>query len=75
MLAVLTGCGLQVKAACMRLKEVGYTIALDDFVADGPHESLTNLADIIKVDLQREVAKAYWQAMKLAREVSAGQMP
>jgi len=41
-----------VVAACRRLKEAGYTIALDDFIADDPRESLTDLADIIKVDLR-----------------------
>lgn len=42
-----------VKAACHRLKTAGYLIALDDFAADDPRESLTDLADIIKVDVRR----------------------
>jgi c-di-GMP-related signal transduction protein len=41
-----------VKAACIRLKEGGYTIALDDFVADDPRAELVEFADIIKVDLK-----------------------
>jgi c-di-GMP-related signal transduction protein len=41
-----------VKAACVRLKDGGYTIALDDFVADDPRAGLLEFADIIKVDLQ-----------------------
>jgi len=41
-----------VVAACRRLKEAAYTIALDDFGVDDPRESLTDLADIIKVDLR-----------------------
>lgn len=41
-----------VKAACVRLKEAGYTIALDDFVADDPRTELAHYADIIKVDLK-----------------------
>jgi len=41
-----------VKAACVRLKEGGYTIALDDFVADDPRAELAEYADFIKVDLQ-----------------------
>jgi c-di-GMP-related signal transduction protein len=41
-----------VRAACQRLKEAGYLIALDDFTVDDPRESLTDLADIIKVDLR-----------------------
>jgi c-di-GMP-related signal transduction protein len=42
----------QVVAACRRLKEAGYMIALDDFGLGDPRESLTDLADIIKVDLR-----------------------
>lgn len=41
-----------VLAACRRLKEAGYMIALDDFVLNDPREALTDLADIIKVDLR-----------------------
>jgi EAL and modified HD-GYP domain-containing signal transduction protein len=40
-------------AACERLKVAGYTVALDDFVANDPRESLTALADILKVDFER----------------------
>ena len=40
-----------VRAACLRLKDAGYLIALDDFVPDDPRTPLANLADIIKVDL------------------------
>jgi c-di-GMP-related signal transduction protein len=39
-------------AACRRLKGSGYLIALDDFLVDDPRESMTHLADIIKVDLR-----------------------
>jgi EAL and modified HD-GYP domain-containing signal transduction protein len=41
-----------VVAACRRLKESGYLIALDDFAMNDPREILTDLADIIKVDLR-----------------------
>ncbi|MGB6331104.1 MAG: HDOD domain-containing protein [Candidatus Sulfotelmatobacter sp.] len=41
-----------VVAACRRLKEAGYMIALDDFALGDPRELLTDLADIIKVDLR-----------------------
>ncbi len=41
-----------VVAACRRLKEAGYMIALDDFALGDPREPLTDLADIIKVDLR-----------------------
>jgi EAL and modified HD-GYP domain-containing signal transduction protein len=45
-----------VKAACVRLKEGGYTIALDDFVANDPRAELVEFADIIKVDLKQTPA-------------------
>jgi len=51
-----------VVAACRRLKESGYMIALDDFAVNDPRESLTDLADIIKVDL-RETSEADAAAM------------
>jgi c-di-GMP-related signal transduction protein len=41
-----------VVAACRRLKEAGYMIALDDFAVNDPREALTDLADIIKADLR-----------------------
>lgn len=41
-----------VKAACIRLKNGGYTIALDDFVLDDPRAELAKLADIIKLDVK-----------------------
>jgi len=41
-----------VVAACRALKEAGYMIALDDYVADDPRESMAEMADIIKVEMQ-----------------------
>lgn len=41
-----------VLAACQRMKEAGYKIALDDFSANDPRQRLAPLADIIKVDLR-----------------------
>ncbi len=41
-----------VVAACQRMKQAGYMIALDDFTVNDPREPLTDLADIIKVDLR-----------------------
>jgi len=38
--------------ACRRLKQMGYTIALDDFVDSPDRAPLVALADIIKVDLR-----------------------
>ena len=41
-----------VMAACKGLKDAGYLIALDDYVTDDPREPLTQMADIIKVDMK-----------------------
>ena len=46
-----------VKAACIRLKKSGYTIALDDFVADDPRAALAQFADILKVDMKSTSAE------------------
>ncbi len=35
---------------CRRLKEKGYTIALDDLTGDGSHDELLEIANIVKVD-------------------------
>lgn len=65
-------------AACQRLKEAGYLIALDDFVANDLREKLTDLADIIKVDMKLTTAaeraamvKRYgpWRSRMLAEKV------
>ncbi len=42
-----------VVASCQRLKVAGYTIALDDYVANDPREPLATFADILKVDFER----------------------
>ena len=39
-----------VRAACIRLKNEGYTLALDDWDPNGATGSLVDLADIIKID-------------------------
>jgi len=68
----------QVVAACRQLKEAGYLIALDDFVENDPREALTELADIIKVDLRltpldrtAALIKRYgpWRCRMLAEKV------
>jgi c-di-GMP-related signal transduction protein len=46
-----------VKAACVRLKQAGYSIALDDFIADDPRAELAEFADIIKVDMKETSAE------------------
>jgi c-di-GMP-related signal transduction protein len=67
-----------VMAACQRLKEGGYMIALDDFAMDDKREALTNIADIIKVDVQSTtpeeraaMIKKYgpWRCRMLAEKV------
>jgi len=67
-----------VVAACHRLKESGYTIALDDFAVNDPREALTDVVDIIKVDLRDTSAadaaamvKRYgpWRCRMLAEKV------
>ena len=64
--------------ACHTLKEAGYTIALDDYVSDDPRESLVDVTDIIKVDLQltNEIQRAAlvqrfgpWRRRMLAEKV------
>jgi c-di-GMP-related signal transduction protein len=42
----------EVLAACRRLKDLGYVIALDDFVYARELEPFIDLADIIKIDFQ-----------------------
>ncbi len=65
-------------AACQRMKEAGYLIALDDFDIGDPREVLTDFADIIKVDVkhvsakrQAEIIKRYgpWRCRLLAEKV------
>ncbi|HXM64855.1 MAG TPA: HDOD domain-containing protein [Terriglobales bacterium] len=67
-----------VVAACRRLKEAGYTIALDDFAVNDPREALTDIADIIKVDIRATseadaaaMVKRYgpWRCRMLAEKV------
>jgi EAL and modified HD-GYP domain-containing signal transduction protein len=41
-----------VLAACHNLKQAGYMIALDDYVAGDAREPLAEIADIIKVDMK-----------------------
>lgn len=53
-----------VMAACHSLKEQGYLIALDDYVADDRREPLADIADIIKVDLLLTTQEEREQLMK-----------
>ena len=65
-------------AACRNLKEAGYLIALDDYVANDAREQLAELADIIKVDVklttdgqQCALIKEYgpWRCRMLAEKI------
>jgi c-di-GMP-related signal transduction protein len=42
----------EVMKACQHLKEAGYLIALDDYVSGDPREPLTEIADILKIDMK-----------------------
>src|SRR4029077_7260981 len=42
----------EVVAACHQLKEAGYLIALDDYIAGDAREPLVGLADIIKIEMK-----------------------
>ena len=44
--------GDRVIAACKRLKDAGYLIALDDFGPNDPRVSLCDFADILKIDVR-----------------------
>jgi c-di-GMP-related signal transduction protein len=48
----------EVVSACRKLKQAGYTIALDDFVTQDGLEPFIDLADIIKVDFMLVPAPA-----------------
>jgi c-di-GMP-related signal transduction protein len=65
-------------AACRNLKEEGYLIALDDYVAEDAREPLAEIADIIKVELPQtseeqraELIKRYgpWRCRMLAEKI------
>jgi len=42
----------RVVAACQRLREAGYLIALDDFAPNDPRTTMCHLADFIKIDIR-----------------------
>jgi EAL and modified HD-GYP domain-containing signal transduction protein len=49
-----------VVAAYQSLKEAGYMLALDDYVANDPREVLAEMADIIKVEMQLTTEEQRW---------------
>lgn len=67
-----------VVAACRSLKEAGYMIALDDYVANDRREPLVEIADIIKVEMllttepeRAELLKRFgpWRCRMLAEKI------
>ena len=52
--------------ACRKLKEKGYTIALDDFVFEAKYLSLLDIADIIKIDFLATSRKEREQVANIA---------
>lgn len=50
--------------ACKKLKDLGYTIALDDFVFDNKFSPLIELADIIKVDFRLTLERERREVIK-----------
>lgn len=61
--------------ACQQLREMGYTIALDDFVLDQDNIALTEVADIIKVEFpavsferQKRLLQKYQPQIKFVAE-------
>ncbi|MFO7766060.1 MAG: HDOD domain-containing protein [Pelovirga sp.] len=56
----------QIIEACKRLKQLGYTLALDDFVYHKNFEPLLDIADIVKVDF---LLSDVQQQQELARQL------
>lgn len=57
----------EVMDACRKLKEHGYTLALDDFVGDPGFEPLCAIADIVKVDVLQKTPQ---QVREIVRGLS-----
>ena len=62
----------QVLAACQRLKEAGYWIALDDFAPNDPRVRLIEMADILKVDFRATSAEERAEMVKQYGSGTAG---
>lgn len=69
-------------AACQRLKEAGYLIALDNFKMNDPRQALTHLVDILKVDVRQKspeecaaLVKRYgpWKSRMLAEKIETAE--
>lgn len=46
-------CSDEVIKSCRKLKEMGFTLVLDDFTTGSPFESMLEFADIIKIDFMK----------------------
>jgi len=58
-----SGTDAEIVEACRRLKQAGYTLALDDFVYSPEYEPLLELADVIKVDFMAlDAGQRAWHA-------------
>lgn len=66
----------EVVSRCRELKEKGFTLALDDFVAfEERHKPLLELADIVKVDLMGMEAAALHRTVAALRPGKSGCWP
>jgi c-di-GMP-related signal transduction protein len=65
----------KVRAACQKLKDAGFMLALDDFTADAPTAPLMDLADLVKVDFMaipvRERARLAHDLTKMGKVLLA----
>lgn len=52
---------------CKELKNIGYTLALDDFVFDSKYNKLLDIVDIVKVDFTISVGAARKEIFKLVK--------
>jgi EAL and modified HD-GYP domain-containing signal transduction protein len=57
----------EVLATCRTLKEAGYTLALDDYVANDRRHKLAEIVDIIKVEMQLTTPEQRAQIMQRFR--------
>jgi len=73
----------EIIAACKRLKQAGYLLALDDFVGQPGYEPLLMLADVVKVDVMQLTRAQFeelaarlkkYSCLMLAEKVEDGRM-
>ncbi|GAB4270390.1 EAL and HDOD domain-containing protein [Thermincola ferriacetica] len=61
----------EITAACRKLKEMGFTLVLDDFVMNGCSEPLLEFADIVKIDFMNTTLE---QRKNIIRKVGFGKI-